>query len=147
MPSSGMLRRVALVRTNVSEELSATIIRVTRIGELGTTLAVTSNRCTLWRMASSGMLRRVALIRTDVTEELRTSFIRVTWFGELGTTLAVTSKLVHRLFITFMMEELCSSETSVLTTATRRNIPEDAILYSHRRENLKFYIALTGWTV
>jgi hypothetical protein len=43
MPSSGMLRRVALVRTDVSEELSASFIRVTRIGELGTTLAVTSN--------------------------------------------------------------------------------------------------------
>jgi hypothetical protein len=37
MASSGMLRRVALVRTDVSEELSASIIRVTRIGELGTT--------------------------------------------------------------------------------------------------------------
>jgi hypothetical protein len=36
MASSGMLRRVALVRTDVSEELSASIIRVTRIGELGT---------------------------------------------------------------------------------------------------------------
>jgi hypothetical protein len=44
MVSSGMLRRVALVRTYVSEELSASSIRVTRIGELGTTLAVTSNR-------------------------------------------------------------------------------------------------------
>jgi hypothetical protein len=43
MASSGMLRRVALVRTDVSEEHSASIIRVTRIGELGTTLAVTSN--------------------------------------------------------------------------------------------------------
>jgi hypothetical protein len=42
MASFGMLRRVALVRTDVSEELSAYIIRVTRIGELGTTLAVTS---------------------------------------------------------------------------------------------------------
>jgi hypothetical protein len=42
-----MLRRVALVRTDVSEELSASFIRVTRIGELGTTLAVTSNRRTL----------------------------------------------------------------------------------------------------
>jgi hypothetical protein len=40
---SWMLRRVALVRTDVSEELSASIIRVTRIGELGTTLAITSN--------------------------------------------------------------------------------------------------------
>jgi hypothetical protein len=44
MASSGMLRRVALVRINVSEELSASFIRVTRIGELGTTLAVTNNR-------------------------------------------------------------------------------------------------------
>jgi hypothetical protein len=39
MASSGMLRRVTLLRTDVSEELSASIIRVTRIGELGTTLA------------------------------------------------------------------------------------------------------------
>jgi hypothetical protein len=42
MTSSGMLRRVALVRTDVSEELSASFIRVTGIGELGITLAVTS---------------------------------------------------------------------------------------------------------
>jgi demethoxyubiquinone hydroxylase (CLK1/Coq7/Cat5 family) len=40
MQSSGMLRRVALVRSDVSNELSASIIRVTRIGELGATLAV-----------------------------------------------------------------------------------------------------------
>jgi hypothetical protein len=46
---SGMLRRVALVRTDVEEELSASFIRVTRIGELGTTPAVTSNRRTLRR--------------------------------------------------------------------------------------------------
>jgi hypothetical protein len=43
MASSGMLRRVALVRTDVSDELIASIIRVTRIGEIGKTLAVTSN--------------------------------------------------------------------------------------------------------
>jgi hypothetical protein len=47
MVSSGMLRHVALVRTNVSEELSASFIRVTRIGELGTTLAAISNQRTL----------------------------------------------------------------------------------------------------
>jgi hypothetical protein len=46
MAASGMLRRVALVRTDVSEELSASSIRVSRIGERGTTLAVTSNRRT-----------------------------------------------------------------------------------------------------
>jgi hypothetical protein len=49
MPSSGMLRHVALVRADVSEEPSASIIRVTRIGVLGTTLAVTSNRHKLQR--------------------------------------------------------------------------------------------------
>jgi hypothetical protein len=47
--SSGMLRRVALVKTDVSEELSTSFIRVTRIGELETTLAITSNRRTLRR--------------------------------------------------------------------------------------------------
>jgi hypothetical protein len=47
MMSSGMLRRVALVRIDVSEEFSASFIRVTIIGELGTTLAATSNRRTL----------------------------------------------------------------------------------------------------
>jgi hypothetical protein len=39
------------------------------------------------------------------------------------------------------MDELCSSKTSVLTRATLRNNPEDTILHSHRRENLKSYFA------
>jgi hypothetical protein len=43
MVPSGMLPHVDLVRTDVSEELSASFIKVTRIDELGTTLAVTSN--------------------------------------------------------------------------------------------------------
>jgi hypothetical protein len=42
-----------------------------------------------------------------------------------------------------MKESLSSSETSVLTRATRRNIPEDTILHSHLRENLKSYISIS----
>jgi thiazole synthase ThiGH ThiG subunit len=78
-------------------------------------------------MASSGTLRRVALVRTDVSSRL-----------------LVTTIVVHSLpiLVTLMMEALNSSETPVLTTATRRNIPEDTILHSHRRENLKSYKSL-----
>jgi hypothetical protein len=52
-----MLRRVALVRTDISEELSASFIRVTRIGELGTILAVPCNRRTL--LVASGVSRKL----------------------------------------------------------------------------------------
>jgi hypothetical protein len=108
MASSGMLRRVALVRTDVSEERSASFIRVIRVGEIGTTLAVTGNRLFLRN------LRR----------------------------LLVTASVVPSspILVTLMKGPLSSSETSVLARATRRNVPEDAILHSHRRENLKSYV-------
>jgi hypothetical protein len=61
MASSGILRLVPLVRTDVSEELSASIIRVTIIGELGT-LAVTSNRRALRRNT------KAAISFSDITK-------------------------------------------------------------------------------
>jgi sulfite reductase beta subunit-like hemoprotein len=55
-----MLRLVALVRTDVSEERSTSIIRVKRIGELGTSLAVTSNQREL-RRNTIGLLNNIPL--------------------------------------------------------------------------------------
>jgi hypothetical protein len=92
-------------------------------------------------MATSEMLRRVALVRTDVSEELSATFIRVTRIGDLRTTLArllvTASVFPSSPILVTLMEGLSSSETSVPTRATQRNIPEDAILQSYRRENLK----------
>jgi hypothetical protein len=76
-----MLPRVVLVRTDVSEERIVSIMKVTRIGELGTTLAVTRNRSIL-----------------------------------KGTANVVSSSLIR------------SSETSLLTRVSERNIPENGIL-------------------
>jgi hypothetical protein len=86
-------------------------------------------------MASSGMLRRVALVRADVSEELRAFIIRMTRISELGTTLGlllVTANvfLSSSILVTLMMEVLSSSEMSVLTRATRRNIRGNGILHS-----------------
>jgi hypothetical protein len=67
-------------------------------------------------MASTGMLRRVALVRTDVSEEFLRSVRRL-----LVTPSVVPSSPIA---VTLMKEALSSSETSVLTRATRRNIPE-----------------------
>jgi hypothetical protein len=55
--------------------------------------------------------------------------------------LLVTASVVPSspILVTQMKEALSSSETSVLTTATWRNISGDTILHSHRRENLKSY--------
>jgi hypothetical protein len=101
--------RMALVSTDVSEERSASIIRVTRISELGTTLAV--------------FLRSVCLL------------------------LVTANVLSSPILVTLMREVRNSSENSVLTRATWRNIPEDGILQSYRHEVLKSCIALTGWAL
>jgi hypothetical protein len=77
LPSSEMLRRVAPVRADLSEEHSASIIKVTRVGELGTTLTVTSNRRNLRKIHS---MYHVCVHRLLVTVNVPSSQILVTWW-------------------------------------------------------------------
>jgi hypothetical protein len=65
--SSGMSLRVPVVRTDASEKRIASIIRVTRIGELGTTLEVTSNRSTLRRNKKEEEEEGISSLRATVT--------------------------------------------------------------------------------
>jgi hypothetical protein len=98
---------VALVRTDISEQLIASIIRVERISDIWTTLAVTSNV----------LLRSVLQLLVTANVVLTSTILSI-----------------------LMMEAIPSSEKLVLARAPRRHIPEEAILHSCRRENLKSYL-------
>jgi hypothetical protein len=100
MLSSGIFRRVTLGRTDISEKRIASINSITTIGELGTTLAVTSNQ-----KSSSILFTRSVLL------------------------LLATANIVPSMsiLVTLMMGAIRSSETSFSTKAARRNILEDGI--------------------
>jgi hypothetical protein len=126
---------MALVRTNVSEEHVSVIIMVKRIGELGTTLAVTNSRSTLRRndggdtfLQNAGSDKNHAasedsILHSHLSENLKSDIALIGW-------------ALYR-----------SCNVSPVRYVLGFYIPEDDILHSHRRENLKFYIALTDWAL
>jgi hypothetical protein len=152
--SSGLLCRVALVRNDVSEEIGASFIRVTEIGELGTAQAATSNRRTLrryyLRLIGSVRLKRkrTFLIRPEFvlismywsiykiamslfiiySKYISVTLVRIDAFLRSLRRLLVTVNVnpISKTLVTLMMEVLHSSEISVFIRATRRNILEYA---------------------
>jgi hypothetical protein len=91
-------------------------------------------------MPSSAMLRGVIVVRADVSEQRNASISgqKESASYELLRLLATANVVPNSPILgTLIMEALRSSDTSVLTRVTRRYIPGDDILHSHRRENLK----------
>jgi hypothetical protein len=142
MVSSGLLRRAALVRTDVSEELSASLIRVTRICELGAMLTVTNNGHTLRRNTvpsspifvilmkeAPGSSETSVLTRATRRNNPEDTILHIVFICNVGR-LLVTATVVPSspILVTLMTEALYSSETSLRKRITLRNIPEDGTL-------------------
>jgi hypothetical protein len=144
-----MLRRVALIRTDVSEKHIFSIIRLTRIGELGTTLAVTSNWSKLRRTTGYFLARwllppwwrgyvppkRRFLHEPQGVTSQKTSFYSHSR-ENLKSYIALTGWSLQQRYNVFPVRCQLGSY-----------IPEANILHSHCRENFKSYIALSGWTL
>jgi hypothetical protein len=80
------------------------------------------------------MWRRVGRVRIDISQEKVAGYL-------------LLASCCSRIIFTLTLEARSEAEIWVLRRPTRRHVPEDDILRSLRHENLKSYIALTGWTL
>jgi hypothetical protein len=138
---------MALGRTDVSEELSASFIRVTRIGELGTTLAVTSNRRTLRRNKSHTVTSQktpyfiVTAVKTSnlngpslyyVLKFYISLYIKIIIrMGEITVAewQALTSESIHSAGRRCSNKSLCRQLSFSRKISIDRSIPKDLVLY------------------
>jgi hypothetical protein len=140
-----MLRRVSLVSTDFWEERSASFITVTRIGEVGTTPAVTNNRCTRHLLVTTSVVPTSPILVTLMKGALRSfktsvrtrdtrrnipedDILHSHCREHIKSYMALSGLILWR-----------RSNVSPVRYELGFYIPEDGILHSHRSENLKSY--------
>jgi hypothetical protein len=149
MPSSGMWSRVDLMLTDFSEERVASIFRLEKWRLYGPpkrrpTQDLHGSHC-------SHLLTLVPRSRIFLPWRWKLYVPPKHWFTQdlKGSTLQPPAHSGSSFadFSTLKMEVIRTSETSAHTRSTRRHIPEDGILHSHRRENLKTYILFNYFSI
>jgi hypothetical protein len=154
MVSSGMLRRVALVWTDVLEEPDASFIRVTRICEIGTTQGATRNRHVFLHSVRRLLVAACVVPSSPIfspwwrrrqVSPKPSVLTRATRRNITEGTILHRNVPISLILVSLLMELLGSSEKALPTEATRRKNPEDGILHSHLRETLKSYIDPCTW--
>jgi hypothetical protein len=169
MTSSWILRCVDLERTDVSEEHIAFIVRVTRIGEPATTLAITSNRST--RQRTTMWERKLHCFHHFLQTSAKTalhSYNHQMYLSQKMQDLRLSQLWPWRLLssgrervvvrgewtdisgydeYSLLDAVLVVLEPSVLTRSTQLHIPEKGILHSHHCGNIKYYMPEHGHTV
>jgi hypothetical protein len=129
------------------EQMSETFRSSVR--DLAPALQINMKNAVFWNVMQRGFRKKRRFGGTYVfhhqTEKNRLTRNNVSTVLRLLVTSNVGPSLL--IFLTLMLDVIRSSERSVFTRATLCHIPEDGILQSNRRENLKSYIELIGWAL
>jgi hypothetical protein len=152
--SSWMARLVGLVRTEVSRERLSSVFRLERISDLGTALAVTNAFFVVFQLLVTANDFPSSLILTSLKIEATRSSETLDCNTNHKASHPSNHSHIVIVIVTswsppWKLQILHSINLLVMCLLWSTNygfyIPEGGVLHSHRHENLKSYIALTGW--